>query len=558
MKTIHKLFLIATIALGLGFVACSDSDVVSQGVDDAKTNTHVSVTLKMSTNASTRALPKDYNYLGEWAGKDKIETITVYLVDGLSVTAKTFLVGTDYTFSQASGELMPARENAAIKTTAGDKEVYVLINGTPEVVNHLAMAQVAAFEASFKETALALANSGTNATVETSASKIAVKNGTDETDNETIVMTSVVPGTLTVKENVTASQTIAAGGENRVSVEVERAVARVMVTIADKTSFDVKDVDNNLVGTVTNVTWVLAQGENSLYVQRKSAWETPNYLWVPGVGTDVYETQAAGKYDYSGLFESRTTHFGGTEVATMDDYIDVPNKVTAELNDKLSGKFVLPTTHEVAAGDLSSYKKGNTPYVLIRAQFTPKVFADGETYTAGDFFVGANGKFYTSATNALTPATGGVAGQTVARYVGGKVLYYAWLNPDNVAEPYNSPVLRNNIYHIHITGFKNLGTNWNPLFPEVPPTLTKPNDPWHPVDNPIIPGGGENPDPKPIPVTGDPNYPDPTDPTAPVYPNEPENPIDPEDPLTTPVTYMSVDVTVLPWNVHSYSVGLGM
>ena len=58
MKTIHKLFLIATIALGLGFVACNDANDVPS-VDESKSNTHVSVTLKMSTNASTRALPED-------------------------------------------------------------------------------------------------------------------------------------------------------------------------------------------------------------------------------------------------------------------------------------------------------------------------------------------------------------------------------------------------------------------------------------------------------------------------------------------------------------------
>ena len=47
MKTIHKLFLIATIALGLGFVACNDSEVVSQGDNDSNANTHVSVTLSL-------------------------------------------------------------------------------------------------------------------------------------------------------------------------------------------------------------------------------------------------------------------------------------------------------------------------------------------------------------------------------------------------------------------------------------------------------------------------------------------------------------------------------
>jgi len=103
------------------------------------------------------------------------------------------------------------------------------------------------------------------------------------------------------------------------------------------------------------------------------------------------------------------------------------------------------------------------------------------------------------------------------------------VNPDNVPDWYNSPVLRNNIYHIHITGFKTIGTNWNPLFPEDP-------------DNPGSPEEGGNPDPKPnVPGV-----------------DEPENPVDPEDPLTTPETWMSVDVTVLPWLIHSYDVDLGI
>jgi hypothetical protein len=53
-----------------------------------------------------------------------------------------------------------------------------------------------------------------------------------------------------------------------------------------------------------------------------------------------------------------------------------------------------------------------------------------------------------------------------------------------------------------------------------------------------------NPDPKPKPGSGE--------------PTEPVNPIDPTDPLTTPETWMSVDVTILPWQVHSYGVDLGI
>lgn len=111
--------------------------------------------------------------------------------------------------------------------------------------------------------------------------------------------------------------------------------------------------------------------------------------------------------------------------------------------------------------------------------------------------------------------------QRVALYENGKVLYYAWLNPDDISAPLNSPVVRNNIYHVNITGFSRIGYNWNPLYPEDPDTT-----------NP------QNPDPKPS------------------NPDEPDAPVDPTDPLTPEQTYMTVEVNVLNWLVHSYDVQL--
>ena len=527
---VNKLFLSAALILGLGFTGCSNDDDVPSG---EKGNTNVSVTLKMSAGSQTKALPNDYNYIGEWAGKDDIKTVTVYLVDGSSVTSKSLEVGAsgsgkDYEkiVSGSDITLVPKTVNAAIKTTAGSKKVYVLVNGTTQVVDALAKTPVAEFEDAYTQVALAMANSGTSTTVSTSADKLAVKNGTTD---EKIVMTNVEPMTIDVLPNVTDTETLdGTAPKNRVRLNVERAVARVMVSTA-ATTYIVPSAGGSPLGEISDIRWVLAQGENSLYIQRKADYATPNFGFIPTDAT--YAAQAGSKYDYSGLFENYVAadQFGGTPVATMADYATDPfGKVTAELNAQLSGKFILPTTHEYGAGAASKYKKGNTAYVLIRAKFTPAAaaFADGLPYTAGaDFFVGANGKFYTTAANAVDPAKGGVTGQSVAKYVKGKVLYYAWVNPDAVPAWYNSPVIRNNVYHIHITGFKNLGTNWNPLYPENPDTT----NPSNPDPKPSVPG-----------VT------------------EPENPIVPTDPLTTSETWMSVDVKVLPWKLHSYSVAPGI
>ena len=543
MRKVTKLLFSAIVALGVSFTACNNNDLPDGPDVDAKANTHVSVTLKLATGTGTptKALPNDYNYVGEWGGKDKITEVAVYISDNVTVKATNFTVGAvgdgkDYEVT-SNGILKPT-STAAIKTTVGLKKVYVLVNGTADAKALLNVTQAAAFETAYASV-MTLANSDAFVQpVSTSASKIAAKNGSAD---ETIMMTVIEPGTINVAPNVTETQTID-NAQNRVSLDVDRTVARVMVTTA-KDSYDVPSVDgSSVIGSLTNVSWILAQGENSLYVQRKSNWNTPNHAWVPSGNTD-YWTNAGDKYDYSGLYEDYTvaTQFGGTAVPTMATYTNTIPGLTPEL-ESLRGKFVLATTHEYGVKDASKYKKGNTAYVLVRAKFTPAEFADGTTYTAGDdFYLGANGKFFGVAANAVDPAKGGVVGQTAAKYVGGKVLYYAWVNPDELPEWYNSPVLRNNIYHIHITGFKTIGTNWNPLFPEDPdnPTLVpNPEDP----DGPKIPS---NPDPKP----GKEN---PTD------PEEPTNPIDPEDPLTTPETYMSVDVKVLPWKVHSYQVDLGI
>lgn len=568
MKSFKNFFLISAVILGLGLTACNNDDI--DGVQNlGKGNTFVSVTMKLSSNngAGTRVTnDEEYNYVGKWAGRDDIKSLTVYLVDGASVNAKTFEVGTGKAYEiNTDGILIPKTNDAAIRTTAGSKTVYVVVNPTAEITALLNKTSVAEFDRAYQEIPFVAGNSGTGEDklqASTSASKLAKV----EADKDAIVMTNVAPGSITVAENITAEQTIgAAVGDalkNRISVEVERVVARVMTTTAT-TNYTIPTTGgSSSLGVISNISWVLAQGENSLYVQRKSTWETPNYAWEP---TDqaAFQTQAGDKYDYSGLYESyeETTGFGGTTVPGLTAYkalgqsgvsqADVLASLGLDAN-AVNGKFVLPTTHEYGAKDASKYKKGNTAYVLVRAKFTPANDAwgdDGIRNADGTFYVGANGKFYTTAQAAYNDTQSKV----ITKYEGGKVLYYAWVNPDEVPEWYNSPVLRNNIYHIHITGFKNLGTNWNPLFPEDPDrVLTDPTKPYDPIDNPYLPK--DNPDPKPIPET----VVDPGNPGVEIPIEEPGNPIDPTDPLTTPETWMSVDVTVLPWLVHSYQVELGI
>lgn len=538
MKIINKIFLIGAVAIGL--VACSNDEIDANQPDNGKANTHVSVTLKLGKGLSSRAVEnndEDYNYIGKWAGADVIKDVSVYVIDGAAVTRHPFKVGPDYTQTNGADNtvVLTPNESAAIKTTAGGKTVYVVINENTEIETTLNSASPSTFAKAYEETALKLAS--VNSTATTSASQLAEVEGT----KDYIVMTNVKPATIDVKPGITQAASIKEGNANQASLEVERTVARVLVTIAESFTSEIKDKAGVTLGKITTPTWVLAQGEQSLYVQRKTNWATPEFTWIPGDGTADFEAVAGSKYDYSGLFENLTNGFGGTTLAPGAKPDGAGGIGGASVG---AGKFILATTHNYAAADAAyagGYKKGNTAYVMVRAKFTPTVLADEGTLTDGTFWYGANGKFYSSAENVLDAAKNGVPGQTAAKYEGGKVLYYAWVNPDEVAKPYNSPVLRNNIYHIHITGFKTIGTNWNPLFPENPEReLEDPSKPYHPTDNPYK--EKENPDPKPTP--------------DPKGPEEPTNPIDPEDPLTTPETWMSVKVSVLPWKVHSYEVEL--
>ncbi len=513
----------ASLALIMGLASCNKAD---QEVGPIEEDGSTYVAVSLSFPAETRALPDDYNKVGTWEGKDKIERVDIFVVDMTTNIVSTGQFQADDFDPLTAGKLKPKK---AIKTKPGNKKIYALVNGTDEIVSKLALSDATQFEKAYTDAAVALANSGISKTVSTSASKIAKY---DNAKGDIIVMTNSEASTLLVADNVKEAEAIA-GTKNFGHVTVARAAARVIVTTKAKTYEVKRPITGEKIGTVSEVKWVLAQGENSFFIQGKPApdFKTPKFDYKPDASN--YYTKSDVGYDYSGLWEGYqapdSKKIGGTEVPDLATYAP-GNMGSIKLSDNAkNSKFILPTNHKIGPDKVKSgFVKGNTAYVLVRAKFTPEKFADGTVYKDGDdFFLGANGKFYGSKANAQDKTKGGVAGQKVAKYVGGKVLYYAWVNPDNVETPFNSPVLRNHIYHIHIKGFKNIGTNWNPLVPG--------DDPNNPGDD------DNNPDPKPKD-----------------NPDEPENPIKPDDPLSTPETWMSVDITVLPWQVHSYEIDLSI
>jgi hypothetical protein len=504
MKKITKLLLMTAIAIGM--VACSNDDNLPDAPDAnaAKGNTYASISIKLPKGPSTRALPKDYNDKGTWEGIDAIETINVFLVNS---TANTVDVGTftkdSFDGIDSQGILFP---NVALKATAGEKvKAYVVLNGDDSDI----LADLKA-----PTTTAANFDAKYNAVISEVASKLAKNNGT----NDIIMMTNTVaPVEKEVKAGVSEGDAMA-GSVNTFMVDVERVVSRAIVTAkstAKEAEIKVLDALGGEASTITikDLKYVVGQSNNQFYMIKQDGYKTPDtvYNHVPSV-----DTWKPALFDNTGLANS-------TEVKTaagtaLDDF---SGALTGE---GVNSKFVLPVTHED-----DKYEKGNTTYFEVTAIFTPDYVDGTGTYSPGnDVFLGMkDGKFYTS--RELAEAEG----QKATHYKGGTggaiMKYVLWLNPNEIPgaaagkKATMSPTVRNQVYHAHITGFKQIGLPNNPL---------NPTDPM-------------NPDPD-----------NPTDPTKPGNFN-PINPIKPTDPLQTEDTYLSVQITVLPWGIHSYEINLG-
>ena len=621
------MLLTATASVGT-FSACTNDDLKpTEQNSKVEASTVMSIQFALQLPKSNRATVADdkqnqpnpeFNHVGTWVGSDIIKSVDVYIFKedaaapgGYTLEKTENLDASKVDFQQpkfgtTSNEAF-IRPKKAFQVTPGAKRVFVVVNPTAETKAHLtaatndftAFAELYNGVITFKNGATAAPTKYTQAEAATAAGHqddpftiadhIAKLDDSGANQKDLIVMTGAY-GEINVQDNVSESATLNTSAPvNRAHVTVQRAVARVLVT-SDKESYEIKgdnptteaveseEAGNAVVlATISNLTYVVAQGESSLYLNQQEsgdqayAYKTPNSAYKST--EENYDATVYGKYDYTGLWRKKDNHFGGYSVPTNAQYealaaagdkAELLKNVLSKVKNTegLHGEFFLPNTHALNADRAQSgYRKGNTAYVLVRGKINPKfvwtganqVVTDWETSANkdNDLFLGDDGKFYSSAALAQDPTTNGNAtaqGMKVKKFVGGKVLYFVWVNPDNTnaTEWVNSPAIRNNIYHIQISGIKNYVYNWNPLVPNP----NNPIDPLKPVgpDNPRDPNNPNNPDPQPF-VPTDPN--DPTKPNKP-DPNEPPTPINPEQPLSLKEAWMSVDVTILPWQVHTF------
>ena len=593
----------AALTLASSLTSCSKDywDELSEHTEEQATpkpTTFMTVAFTLP-KLSTRAGAADgqdlddpnFNHQGKWAGTDKIDNLSVYVFNGDNSTAKLEIkkdfANTDL-FTKVEDNQLFVKIKEPFLVSKGNKKIYVVINSTTEsdallaaTVNSTTLQQ---FSEKYESAELSL--------VAATGGSVADKVAKLENNQHVILMTGA-PINKLMEDGVSKFEA-STGTRNNASVQFKRAVSRVLVTTT-KDSYTLAGYNpsnaqkENDFLTLDQLHYVVAQGENHLYFQQKAstdgtaAFTTPAFDQVPretDFSADSYTqeyNQIGTNYDYAGLKKDQTGNTStvkGFSVKVRNPFDPTPTTVEelakADLNGELAGQYVLPTLHKFNSDETQTgYRKGNTPYVLVRARITPKKYIDDNGQVSdvaladdADLYYGLEtGYFYVNKNHVTDAAHYGRANQKAYKYTKRVALYFAWLNPDDASKPLNSPVVRNNIYHLHIASISQLGSNWNPLVPSGkdnpdPFPNDNPNEPTTPRVFPHDPLYKATPIPEPNPSTpgGGGTTPGGGGTTPGGGGNTPEDP-NVEEPKPQP--WMKIIVKVVKWRIHSTTAELG-
>lgn len=489
--------LLASAALLLGLASCK-SDKQEVALQNGQCDTYVGVSVRFPAS-EMRALPDDHNKLdGEWQGRDVIKKIKVYVA---TTSNGATTINSDQ-FTEANfgginnGILAP---NLAVEAKSGDQvKVYVVINDVNNKVTSILdqkVANGATFDDEFKKAVATVAAIADVAKY--------------DAEKDIVLMTNEkAPVDMTIAPNVSKEDAIG-GKANRVEVRVSRVASRAIVTVDDEAVKTIK-VERSFTdaeGATTKSTTATVTVKDIMYQVTGSAlqfnvledrknWKVaaPVYDFAPTSSTwAALATEATGKMLFSDA--------GDYQKALIKANNELAN-VKEALGKETFSKFVLPVTH--AKG---KYMKGNSTMFEIKATFTVDKI-DGVAPTGTDaqtVYLGlSDGKFYSTKEKAeamdVNATSTSEKKQSAKEYKNGEMYYYIWLNPDvkysdttkTISE---SPTVRNQVYHAHITGFGEMGV----------------------AD---------------------------------------KDEIKPDEPLETKKTHLSVQLQVLPWTIHSYTVNL--
>ena len=496
MKLRMRTALLAAAALLLGLASCK-SDRQDAALQNGQCDTYVGVSVRFPA-PETRALPDDHNKLdGEWQGRDVIKKIKVYV----ATTSNGATTISSNQFTEANfgginnGILAP---NLAVEAKSGDKvKVYVVINDVNNKVTSILdqkAANGATFDDEFKKAV---------------ATVVAIADVAKyDAEKDIVLMTNeTAPQDMTIAPNVSKEDAIG-GKANRVEVRVSRVASRAIVTVDDEAvkKIEVKRSFTDAKGATTESTTATVTVKDIMYqvtgsalqfnvLEDRTDWKVaaPVYDFAPTSSTwATLATEGANKMLFSDAEGYKAA------LTATDNTVENVKKALGE--EKFS-KFVLPVTH--AKG---KYMKGNTTMFEIKATFTvDQIDGAAADETVKTVYLGlSDGKFYSTKEKAEAMdvnATGtSEKKQSAKEYKNGEMYYYIWLNPDVPYEDLTktiseSPTVRNQVYHAHITGFGEMGV----------------------AD---------------------------------------KDEIKPDEPLETKKTHLSVQLQVLPWTIHSYKVNL--
>ena len=497
MKLRMRTALLASAALLLGLASCK-SDRQEAALQNGQCDTYVGVSVRFPA-PETRALPDDHNKLdGEWQGRDVIKKIKVYVAT--TSNGNTTISSDQFTEANFgginNGILAP---NLAVEAKSGDKvKIYVVINDMAGKVTSILDEKAntpATFDTEFQKAVAMVAAIADVAKY--------------DAEKDIVLMTNeTAPQEMEIKPNISKEDAIG-GKANRVEVKVSRVASRAIVTVDDqvKKTIEVKRSFTDAQGVTKEETTATVTVKDIAYQVTGSAlqfnvledrkdWKVaaPVYDFAPTSSTwAALATEADGKMLFSDAEGYKAA------ITATDNTVD---KVKKALGDEKFSKFVLPVTH--AEG---KYMKGNTTMFEIKATFTVDKI-DGAAPTGTDaqtVYLGlSDGKFYSTKEKAeamdVNATSTSEKKQSAKEYKNGEMYYYIWLNPnvdynDLTKTISESPTVRNQVYHAHITGFGEMGV----------------------AD---------------------------------------KDEIKPDEPLETKKTHLSVQLQVLPWTIHSYKVDL--
>lgn len=500
MKLRMRTALLASAALLLGLASCK-SDRQDAALQNGECDTYVGVSVRFPA-PETRDLPGDYNQKGEWQGRDKIEKIKVYVATtsngATTISSNEF---TEAAFNGINNGILAP--NLAVEAKSGDKvKIYVVINDVNSKVTSILDQKAntpATFDEAFKQAVATVAAIADVAKY--------------DAEKDIVLMTNEkAPEDTTIAPNISKEDAIG-GKANRVEVRVSRVASRAIATVDDEAvkTIEIKrtftEIDAEGTTTTTESKTATVTVKDIMYQVTGSAlqfnvledrknWKVaaPVYEFAPTSTTWAnLVTEGANKM----LFSDAEGYKAAIEKA--DNTLE---SVKAALGEEKFSKFVLPVTH--ADG---KYMKGNTTMFEIKATFTvDKIDGEAADETVKTVYLGlSDGKFYSTkekaeAMDVTVTGTEYEKKQSAKEYKNGEMYYYIWLNPDvaynNLDKTISeSPTVRNQVYHAHITGFGEMGV----------------------AD---------------------------------------KDEIKPDEPLETKKTHLSVQLRVLPWTIHSYTVDL--